>query len=118
MHASNQAIAEFDAAILRNAQLTKMISQQIADNLIEQSCKVADEYDGNKLNDVAIEDAYVSIRHSLRKYWSPAPLQILLTSHFKRNPFFFYRKDQMTPQRPTPRQSVWKTFTVENRGTT
>lgn len=65
---TDQAFVEYDATILRYMQPTNMTSQQIADDLIAKSCKVADVYEQSTLNDVSIEGVDASIRHSLREY--------------------------------------------------
>lgn len=44
-YATDQAIAEYDAVILRNMQPASMTAQQYADDLVAKLCKVADVFD-------------------------------------------------------------------------
>lgn len=66
--ATDQAIAENDAAILRNVQRPNTAPQQNADDLIDKFCKVADANDVSTHNNVLIEGVDMSISHSLRIY--------------------------------------------------
>lgn len=47
---------------------SNMISQLYEDNLVESSCKVADKYGKEKLNEVIIKGVDVSEYHSLRQF--------------------------------------------------
>lgn len=67
---TDQAIIEFDAAILRDMQLANMMPQQYADNLVARSCKVAEVSDEGAFYDVIIDGTDPSIRHSVRHYWA------------------------------------------------
>lgn len=67
-NATDQAIAEYDATILRYVQLKNMTPQQFADDLIAKRYKVATVNDKSTLNNVIIEGVDASIRNSSRNY--------------------------------------------------
>lgn len=75
---TSQAVAEYDASILRNKQTSSLTTQQYTDDTIAKSCKVVDVYDESTLNDVILKGIDPSIRHSLRNYWATNP-QVDLT---------------------------------------
>lgn len=77
-YATDQAIAEIDAAIQCYVHLSNMTSQQYGYDVIDESFKVADAYDKSTLNDVFIESLDASIRHSLCSLW-PSNAQADLT---------------------------------------
>lgn len=72
-YANDQAIAEYDASVLRYMQPASMTFQQYAGDLIAKSRKDADVYDEDTPNNVFIEEVNQSLRHSLQNYWATNP---------------------------------------------
>lgn len=50
-----------------------MTSQQFAEDLIANSCKIATVYDKSTLNDVFVDGVNAFVHHSLRDYWALHP---------------------------------------------
>lgn len=65
---TDEAIAEYDAAILWYMQRTNMNPQQYADDLVSKLCKIADVYNEGILNDAVIKGVDTLIHRSLRLY--------------------------------------------------
>lgn len=72
-YATDQGIAEYDAAIFHYMQPDKTTHQQYANDLVAKYCKVAHVYDKGTLKDVFVEGVDASIRHSLRHFWAQDP---------------------------------------------
>lgn len=72
-YTADQAIVEYDAAILRYTQPANMNAQLYAEELIAKSCMVAIVYSKGTLNNVLIERVDKSIYHSLRNYSATNP---------------------------------------------
>lgn len=70
---TDQAIAIYDAAILRSVQKLNMTPQPFADISIAMSYKGPNLYDESTLNDVFKKGVCASISHSLSIYWSEKP---------------------------------------------
>lgn len=64
----DQAITEFNAAILRYMQQANMTPQRYTEDLVAKSCKVADVYNKGTLNDVFLEEVDSSFRRNLSHY--------------------------------------------------
>lgn len=72
-YATDQKVAEYDAAILRNMQSASMTFQQYGDDLITESGKVIAVYVEVTLSDGFIERDDQSIRYRLQNYWASNP---------------------------------------------
>lgn len=67
-HATDEALTEYEAAILRYMQPSNITLQQYADDLVAESCMVADTYHKRSVNDAFTEGVDASILHSLRHF--------------------------------------------------
>lgn len=61
----DQAMAEYEGAILRYMQSSNVTAQKFADKLISKLCKFADVYDESTHNCVFIERVDALVRYSL-----------------------------------------------------
>lgn len=131
-YATNQAIAENGAAILRYVQLSYVNPQHYANELIVKSCKVAEVFDERTLNDMSIEIVDASIMHSLRKYCRTNPHEILMDIALQAESLLYILKGSgnnvtgiypnVTPanpctRKPYNRRSVASAVTTEKKST-
>lgn len=72
-NAADQAIAEYDTTFLRYLQQANITPQQYDDDLIANSCKVANVYNEGTLNDLFIKEVDQSISHSLQNCCAANP---------------------------------------------
>lgn len=86
-YATNQAIAEYGADVLRYTQSANITSQQFADNLVTNTCQVADVYIERTLYAVFIESVDASVCYTLLHYWKQKPQEELTDIAFHAESF-------------------------------
>lgn len=71
--ATEKAIEEIDASILRYKSQPNVTMQQYTKDLLAKPCKVNDVFEESTLKDAFIERLELSIGHSSRQYWAQIP---------------------------------------------
>lgn len=101
-YVTDQAIVEYDAAILRYMQSSNVTRQQYPNDLIAKSCEVADVYDEATLKDVFIEGVDASVRRIHRHYWAQDSQADLTDIAFQAESLFYIQKgtDKRPEQQP------------------